>query len=280
MSKLPDQNRENDIKTKHWFREAYPGIRVYKSTYHHFQFPRHFHNYYTIQIVDEGVNRGFTDHHHYQLGPDSILIINPGEVHAGSSVHGDKLSFSVITIEEPALRALFIANRLHSSGDFVFNNQPINDVKLATKIRSFIELFRNKTSELSLHINLIECLIILSGYIVVGHSEDRQSPSLSYLDKAKDYIRANYNREISLAEIAAQCGVSEFHLVRQFREKFSLTPFEYLRNYRVECARPLLTKSESITQVALSVGFYDHSHFLKNFKRITGMLPKHIRKVS
>lgn len=275
-----DLGKENDIKTQHWLRETYPGIRVYKSTYSHFQFPRHFHNYYTIQIVDEGVNRGFTNQHHYQLGIDSILIINPGEIHAGSSLNGNRLSFSVVTIEEPALRSLFAASKFHATGDIIFDSQPVNNKRLAIQLRALIESFRNKASELDLRVKLIEFIEMLSGYTMTKHSGERQPQSLSYLSKARDYIRENYNKDISLAEIASQCGVSEFHLVRQFKERYALTPFEYLRNYRVECARPLLVKTESITQVALSVGFYDHSHFVKNFKRITGMLPKHTRIVT
>lgn len=267
----------DDIKTLQWVRDCFDGLRVYHTSYTKFEFPKHFHNYYTIQVVDRGVNKGFTDRLQYELVEDSVLIINPGELHAGKSANGRKLEFTVIAIEEFFLKRILLDNEISLNTTVTFTNRPIYDNVVASKIRSLVSDFRSGSTRLRIEVALVDCIFELMKYAVINVLIPHQKTNTGYLSTALEFIKENYGKDLKLSDIASTCGISEYHLVRQFKIQIGQTPFEYLRNFRVEKARELLKENTSITQVALQVGFYDHSHFLKNFKRITGMLPRQSR---
>jgi transcriptional regulator GlxA family with amidase domain len=68
-------------------------------------------------------------------------------------------------------------------------------------------------------------------------------------------------------------------LERRFRETFKTTPQGYILKLRVLAACDLLAQTNlTVTDVALRVGFYDHSAFSKRFSRMLGMSPRDYRK--
>jgi AraC family transcriptional regulator len=57
-----------------------------------------------------------------------------------------------------------------------------------------------------------------------------------------------------------------------------MPPHSYLVRRRIEHGRRLLQQTElALTEIALSTGFSDHSHFAKHFRRLTGMTPSAAR---
>jgi AraC-like DNA-binding protein len=89
----------------------------------------------------------------------------------------------------------------------------------------------------------------------------------------RDYIKSRYAENISLTELSSVANLSPFHLLRVFRNQVGIPPHEYQIHMRINEARNLLRNGHSIAETALKVGFFDQSHFSRNFKRITGMTP-------
>lgn len=99
------------------------------------------------------------------------------------------------------------------------------------------------------------------------------------LRSAVDYIHANFQRDVSLAEIATSAGLSVAHFSRLFRQATGYSPYQYLIHCRVQNAYRLLKHpAYTIAQIAQMVGFYDQSHLLRHFKRIYRVSPKSIRR--
>jgi AraC-like DNA-binding protein len=66
---------------------------------------------------------------------------------------------------------------------------------------------------------------------------------------------------------------------RQFLASFHLTPQKYLRKLRLRIAcRALIYTDESLSEVALSCGFADQSHFTREFRRQFGRTPRDYRE--
>lgn len=92
---------------------------------------------------------------------------------------------------------------------------------------------------------------------------------------AIDYIDGHLEQDISLAELAAQTGMSQFHFARAFRQSTGLPPHQFLIRRRVEQAKKLLRDNKlSIADIAFACGFSSQSHLNRHFKRLVGTTPK------
>lgn len=111
--------------------------------------------------------------------------------------------------------------------------------------------------------------------IIAGHS--RQSAKASgrkWLFHARDILTINFIQPPPLVELAGQVGVHPVHLAREFRRHYNCSIGDFCRKLRIERAsRQIVSTDLPISEIALSLGFYDQSHFTNTFKRYTGMTP-------
>lgn len=97
--------------------------------------------------------------------------------------------------------------------------------------------------------------------------------------KVKQYIHANYPKNIMLEELARHALLSVSHLSHAFSESCGVSITEYLKTTRVKKAQSLLRSSDkSVTEVAASVGYPDPNYFARVFKCITGKSPQQYRR--
>lgn len=99
------------------------------------------------------------------------------------------------------------------------------------------------------------------------------------LKKVLSYIRLNYDKTLTLEDMASVAGMSEKYFCLFFKKATNKTPVEYLISYRIECsARKLLHTDLSVTEIAYACGFNDLSYFIKTFKAQKGLTPNAFRK--
>lgn len=80
--------------------------------------------------------------------------------------------------------------------------------------------------------------------------------------------------DVSLAQLAADCGLSTGHFARAFRVSFGLPPHRWLLRERVRRAAHLLTTTDQpVDEIALACGFVDQSHLSRVFRRVMDMPP-------
>ena len=87
------------------------------------------------------------------------------------------------------------------------------------------------------------------------------------------YIEANFDKTVSLAQLADLSALSVSRFATVFRERFGLSPYKYLCELRVRRAQTLLLAGVPGSVVATEVGFFDQSHLARHFKRLCGMTP-------
>jgi AraC family transcriptional regulator len=95
------------------------------------------------------------------------------------------------------------------------------------------------------------------------------------LRRVREFIDANLDADLSLAEIAAVADLSQFHFARAFRKTTGLTPQQYLMRQRIERAKQLLAENHlPIVEISLRTGFKNQSHFTTLFRKFTKLTPK------
>lgn len=99
-------------------------------------------------------------------------------------------------------------------------------------------------------------------------------PAGQALQTAISYIGANFFRDLSVEEVAAQVGLSRSQLFRIFKGALGVSVQSYILQFRLRKARELVCTTElNMTEIALSCGFRDQAYFTRCFKRRYGMAP-------
>lgn len=89
-----------------------------------------------------------------------------------------------------------------------------------------------------------------------------------HIDKALNFIRANYGNQIHVQDIAAYLGISRYHLSRLFKETMGCSVQEYVASFCLGQAREFLTTTEiSVGEIALLCGYSNVEIFSKAFKK-------------
>jgi AraC-like DNA-binding protein len=106
--------------------------------------------------------------------------------------------------------------------------------------------------------------------------------------KSNDVERIHYARDLlirdienppDLVELARMAGLSRSKLHHNFCAVYGITPFDYLRNRRLEKARISLNEGNmDVTEISYSVGYSSLSHFARVFKQYFGMPPSNYRR--
>jgi YesN/AraC family two-component response regulator len=101
----------------------------------------------------------------------------------------------------------------------------------------------------------------------------------SIIKKAINYINLNFKNQISLNLIAESININPSHLSRQFKKETNMTITEFINIKRINEAKFLIEQNQnSITEIALMVGFENHNYFCKVFKQITALTTKEYLK--
>lgn len=97
--------------------------------------------------------------------------------------------------------------------------------------------------------------------------------------QAMAYLHEHYAEAISREDLARHVGMSDDYLTHCFRQEVGMTPIAYLNRYRVDQAKHLLKNTQqSITDIALAVGFSDSGYFSRVFRREVGLSPEAFRR--
>lgn len=91
---------------------------------------------------------------------------------------------------------------------------------------------------------------------------------LQTIERAKQFIRDNYTKDISLDELSRYCYVSPFHFSRLFKTFTSYSPHQFLLSIRLHHAELLLKNSSlPVADIGFSSGFNSIEHFTTAFRQ-------------
>lgn len=89
-----------------------------------------------------------------------------------------------------------------------------------------------------------------------------------------DRLLVSLDGEISIAELARECGLSPGYFAKAFRTSFGLPPHRWLMRERVRKAMDLMTVTRlPLDQIALACGFFDQAHLTRVFRAMVGHTP-------
>lgn len=237
------------------------------------KFKKHFHEDYSIAIVTRGSTIAWFDGAEYRIEEGEIVLIPQCVVHACNPQAQDNWSYWLITVKPSWLRLAFKdtpwIDKLFAGPCMVTKATPAAR-RCFAKLTSMPLLPEAANETENLLVELITSIIDTVVYAEEQHRQPVESPSIEY---AANYLREHYEHDVSLDELSYVTGLSKYSLVRSFASYYNLTPHAYLINVRINTAKELLQKGDTIVDTSIKSGFYDQSHFTRTFQRYVGMTP-------
>lgn len=156
----------------------------------------------------------------------------------------------------------------------IFNENTAEETRQSLSGNTFSQRIRYINDFQELEITMAEIVTQLTeGIQKKGNSE--KNPEIRV---ALEYMEKNYDKEITLTDIAAAAAISPGYLSKLFKEYRNQTVMDLLERIRIEEALNLLKQSTlSIKEIALKVGYRDPNYFSKVFKKVTNLPPTAIR---
>ncbi len=94
-----------------------------------------------------------------------------------------------------------------------------------------------------------------------------------------NYIHSHINDTIDVDALSQVACVTKPYLTRLFQRHFNTSPLQYINQKKVEKAQLLLlTDNMSVKELAYSLGFNDHSYFIRMFRKMSGRTPNQYRE--
>ncbi len=103
---------------------------------------------------------------------------------------------------------------------------------------------------------------------------------MTLANKAIWIIERNLHRDLTLTELAGNCGVSRYHLAHAFGDATGLPVIQYVRGRRLSEAAQLLARglAPDILSLALDTGYGSHEAFSRAFVSQFGVTPEAVRR--
>ena len=250
--------------------ESFAGLRLTETfCLPNHRAPKHSHELFQFCLVRDGA---FTEHNGRKVrGCAALSLIShpPGEIHS-ALYHDEGARSFIIELEGSWLE---LAHEHSVVLDEAVHFEAGVPVWLAARLYGE---FRNmdKASPLAIEGLTLELMAVASRQTATP--VERKPPR--WLAQTVEFLHANFPNDPSLRSLAEAVGVHPVHLARTFRRHHNCTPGEYARKLRVEAAcRELALTDSPLSQISLSVGYYDQSHFSRNFKKLMGLTPTQYR---
>jgi AraC-like DNA-binding protein len=205
--------------------------------------------------------------------PGVVFCNTPGEIMIANPQQGPG-SFHVLELESDVLEHWLAEQQPGSVRlDWAGVMRPISEQLRARFVR-FFAMFEATVSAMQAQSEALELSGAMIGELIAGAQAPRSNVGTSIRAVAR--MRECLNEEglsVDLDTLAKRAGLSRFHALRAFKQRYGLPPHAYQLCLRIGHARRLLFDGAAAADVALRCGFADQSHFTRHFKRFHGVTP-------
>lgn len=230
-------------------------------------YPRHAHDEYVISANISGTEEIWLNGNLDFVKTGQVTVYNPASIQS-SRFSDNQVEFFSIHLPQSALSAFVSENNIHSRNIApALKEGVIKNTELFNAIIAF-----NQKDDLS--IDKEQQLLLLLGQLIEDKNNlDAQAKSAVLF--IQEYMRAHLTEKLSLDDLAHMSGLSKYYFVRAFKQHVGMPPLQYHMQLRLNAARNLLRNKMNSVEAAMSLGFYDQSHFIHAFRKMMGVTPHH-----
>jgi len=253
--------------------EALPFFEAKHCTISDLAYKKHFHEEYSIGLIDEGETNAWCDGTMYLVEAGRMISFPPLMLHA---CHPDPQSvwkYKMLFIKQEWIEQLEVMELEQLHIPFLLTGEK-NQICRHFMGRA-MEAFAAGGTPLEIETKVVELIQAL----VNQNALDVSHPSASireqkYVARVREYLHDRFTEKITLEELEKAAGISKFHLIRLFKKANHVPPHAYQNLLRINHAKAELAKRRPIAEIAVETGYYDQSHFVRAFTKIVGATPQ------
>ncbi|WP_407271188.1 helix-turn-helix domain-containing protein [Radiobacillus sp. PE A8.2] len=238
----------------------------------------HHHTVHQLLYALEGEGKIKLNGTDYPFFQDHVAVITPYTTH--SIVSDTKLTVLVLAFDESILETSVQKDLLHQffAGTRFIQLNPFDSSHVRQLLRKMLYEQTHGDS-----INFVAMKIFLSELLLKlarsqNHSEAFDA-NLLRAERLRKYIDTHYYELISAESLSAKLGLSTRHMNNIYKERYQVTPIQYLTEVRIGLAKKMLIETnKDIVSICFEVGFESLSTFYRTFKNSTDVAPNKYRK--
>lgn len=250
---------------------------VFEKDYKNITLKTHHHTSFEIHIIKKGYQIYKTGDRLIRISAGQLLVIPPLMKHRVAETYPDTVKFSItFSIKENSLMEKSVTNandyRMTDTPAEVDNNIEYIAGETKNKKEYFSPIIQNRLFECIIHIlRLVGLKDVLK-----QHSGEKEDFRITI---AKQYIKDNIEKYITVYDIAQYCGLSKKQITRIFSESEGIGVAEYIRRQKINYIEKLLSDSGlSLREISEKMNFNNEYYFNAFVKKNLGMSPGEYRK--
>ena len=255
--------------------------------------PPHWHEEYEFLVITRGTGTACLNTRTMHIEPGDILFINAGIVHSFRGDEKNPLAFYALDFGRELISSYgnddiqqkYISRQ--ANGELIFRDHFKKDDAMWPYIEEPLEEIRTLCSkemaknELLIKANLLRiwhylCLDAEATSFTLKKKDDER---VRLIKQILQYIQENYEKNVTLGELAEVFHMSEGQFCRFFKSQVGMTAIEYLNYYRIGVACDMLKEDVlSISEVATECGYNNISYFNRTFRKYMHCTPGEYQK--
>ena len=235
----------------------------------HVCYDKHSHAHFSIGAITGGHSHYLNQRSLQEVGPGSLVLMNPEEVHACNPIADQPWSYLMFYLDTDWLRSQQEEAGLGSEFrpfDMTASRDPLLYQGLQHLHHQLVQGPDPLAREVACHLFSRQLLARLTP----ARWDDRPP---QHLQRAAELMQDDSASPLSLSQLSTVAGLTPSHFVRAFSQHYGMTPHAYLLDRRIRHARTLLKQGQPLAEVALASGFADQAHFQRQFKRRVAATP-------
>lgn len=241
------------------------GVELYRAHIVRHAFEPHTHAAFGLGAIERGVERFRLRGADHLAPPESLVLMNPDELHTGRAETDAGWRYRMIYLDAE------VAAEISGERDWWFADAVQADAPRARRVTALLDRLWRAGSPLAFDSLLLELLQELAPHA----RRPRPAPAegMPRFERVVEFLQANLAERLTLERLAAVANLSPFHFLRRFRAHYHATPQQMLMALRLQQAKRQLAAGIAPASVAAACGLADQAHLTRAFALRYGVTP-------
>lgn len=241
------------------------GVELYRAHIVRHAFEPHTHAAFGLGAIECGVERFRLRGAEHLAPPDSLVLMNPDELHTGRAETDTGWRYRMIYIDADVVAGI--------SGEraWWFADAVRADAPRARRVTTLLDRLWQAGSPLGFDSLLLELLSELAPH--ARRPRPAAAGPMPRFERVVEFLHANLAERLTLEQLAAVANLSPFHFLRRFRAQYHATPQQMLMALRLQQAKRQLAAGIAPARVAAGCGLADQAHLTRAFAQRYGVTP-------